>query len=126
MEVVEKKVTTGTAGPARSTDPGLSQHLRARIAREFRDRYENEWGKRFVTHGTTPGPNAVRLDGNDYLNITGHADIVNAQIAALRDQRDFVVQSGVFQLDSSPHARFEQALADFVGKDGALLCQSGY
>ena len=126
MEVVEKKVTAGTAGPARSTDPGLSQHLRARIAREFRDRYENEWGKRFVTHGTTPGPNAVRLDGNDYLNITGHADIVNAQIAALRDQRDFVVQSGVFQLDSSPHARFETALADFVGKDGALLCQSGY
>jgi CAI-1 autoinducer synthase len=32
----------------------------------------------------------------------------------------------VFQLDSSPHARFEAALADFVGKDGALLCQSGY
>ena len=126
MEVVEKKVTTGTAGPARSTDPGLSQHLRARIAREFRDRYENEWGKRFVTHGTTPGADAVRLDGNDYLGITGHADIVNAQIAALRDQRDFVVQSGVFQLDSSPHARFETALADFVGKDGALLCQSGY
>lgn len=126
MEVVEKKVTAGTAGPARSTDPGLSQHLRGRIAREFRDRYENEWGKRFVTHGTTPGPDAVRLDGNDYLGITGHADIVNAQIAALRDQRDFVVQSGVFQLDSSPHARFEAALAEFVGKDGALLCQSGY
>lgn len=126
MEVVEKNVTTGTAGPTTSTDPGLSQHLRARIARDFRDRYENEWGKRFVTHGTAPGPDAVRLDGNDYLGITGHADIVNAQIAALRDQRDFVVQSGVFQLDSSPHARFEAALAAFVGKDGALLCQSGY
>jgi CAI-1 autoinducer synthase len=126
MEVVERNVTTGAAGPARSTDPGLSQHLRARIARDFRDRYEKEWGKRFVTHGTAPGPDAVRLDGNDYLGITGHADIVNAQIAALRDQREFVLQSGVFHLDSSPHARLESALASFVGKEGALLCQSGY
>ena len=126
MEAVEEKVTKQAVGPAKGADPALSQHLRARIARDFRDRYEKEWGKRFVTHGTTPGADAVRLDGNDYLNITGHADIVNAQIAALRDQRDFVVQSGVFQLDSSPHARFETALADFVGKDSALLCQSGY
>ncbi len=126
MEAVEEKVTKQAVGPAKGADPALSQHLRARIARDFRDRYEKEWGKRFVTHGTTPGADAVRLDGNDYLNITGHADIVNAQIAALRDQRDFVVQSGVFQLDSSPHARFEAALADFVGKDSALLCQSGY
>ncbi|MBC5784485.1 quorum-sensing autoinducer CAI-1 synthase [Ramlibacter sp. USB13] len=126
MEVVEKDVTNGTAGSPQATGPGLSQHLRSRIAREFRDRYEKEWGKRFVTHGSPPGPDAVRLDGNDYLGVTGHADIVNAQIAALRNQKDFVVQSGVFQLDGSSHHRFEQALAAFVGHETALLCQSGY
>jgi len=126
MVVVEKLVTNEAVQPGKKTEPGLSEHLRARIARDFRDRYEKEWGKRFVTHGSAPGPNAVRLDGNDYLGVTGHEDIVNAQVAALRNQRDFVVQSGVFQLDGSAHHRFEAALAAFVEKDAVLLCQSGY
>lgn len=126
MDVVETNLTNDAAGVRDATGPGLSAHLRARIAREFRDRYEKEWGKRFVTHGSPPGPEAVRLDGNDYLGVTGHADIVNAQIAALRNQKDFVVQSGVFQLDCSSHHRFETALAGYVGKETALLCQSGY
>ena len=126
MEVVEKQFTDRAVGRPPVTEPGLSHHLRARIERDFRERYEKEWGKRFVTHGRPPGPDAVRLDGNDYLAITGHADIVNAQIGALRDQRDFVVQSGVFQLEGSAHARLEEELAAYVGKGTALLCQSGY
>ena len=36
------------------------------------------------------------------------------------------MQSGVFQMDGSPTSRFESSLAGFVGKEGALLCQSGY
>lgn len=126
MEVVAKEFTEGAVQAPQSAGPGLSAHLRHRIARDFRDRYEKEWGRRFVTHGRPPGPDAIRLDGNDYLAVTGHPDIVNAQMAALRSQRDFVVQSGVFQLEGSSHARLEQALANYVGKETALLCQSGY
>lgn len=123
MEVVENHTT-----PARraAAEPGLSAHLRQRIERDFKDRWEKEWGRKFVTHGGVPGPDAVRLDGNDYLAVTGHPRIVQAQIDALRCNREFVVQSGVFQLDGSPTSRFEAALADFVGKESVLLCQSGY
>lgn len=127
MEVINK--TRGRTGPVSATavrEPGLSARLRQRIETEFRSRWENEWGRRFVTHGRAPGPDAVRLDGNDYLGVTGHARIVQAQLDALRCNREFVVQSGVFQLDDSPTARFEAMLAGFVGKQGALLCQSGY
>ena len=56
----------------------------------------------------------------------GGTAIVEAQLDALRCNREFVVQSGVFQLDGSPTSRFEAALAEYVGKQGALLCQSGY
>jgi CAI-1 autoinducer synthase len=126
MEVVAKNITKGAASAPKPTEPGLSQHLRGRIEREFRARWENEWGRRFVTHGSVPGPDAVRLDGNDYLAVTGHEAIVAAQVTALRANTDFVVQSGVFQLDESPHAALESQLAGFVGKQGALLCQSGY
>jgi CAI-1 autoinducer synthase len=127
MESVAQEFTGVAVQPARTTaGPGLSAHLRARIARDFKDRWEREWGRKFVTHGRAPGPQAVRLDGNDYLCVTGHADIVNAQMATLRSNDDFVVQSGVFQLDGSAPARFEAALAAFIGKEGGLLCQSGY
>ena len=126
MEVVAKNITKAAARAPNPAEPGLSQHLRGRIEREFRERWEKEWGRRFVTHGSVPGPDAVRLDGNDYLAVTGHPAIVEAQVASLRSNTDFVVQSGVFQLDESPHAALEAMLAAFVGKQGALLCQSGY
>jgi len=113
------------ARPA-SVEPGLSPRLRQRIETQFKERWENDWGRKFVTHGCNPGPDAVRLDGNDYLAVTGHSDIVQAQLSALRTNQDFVVQSSVFQMEGSPTSRFEAALADHVGKEGALLCQSGY
>lgn len=112
-----------TRAPARAA---LSQKLRQRIAGEFQSRWENEWGSKFVTHGIAPGPNAVRLDGNDYLGVTGHPTVVEAQLRALRNGQEFVIQSGVFQLQGSPAAQFEQALASWLGKEDGLLCQSGY
>jgi CAI-1 autoinducer synthase len=119
MEVVDR-----LDGPVRQAP--LSPTLRQRIARQFQSRWESEWGGRFVTHGRAPGPDAVRLDGNDYLAVTGHPRIVQAQLEALRCNRDFIVQSGVFHREGNPSSRFERALAGFVGHEGAMLCQSGY
>jgi CAI-1 autoinducer synthase len=124
MDVVANNFTKSPPLPA--AEPGLSSHLRKRIETQFRERWEKDWGRKFVTHGRAPGPNAVRLDGNDYLSVTGRPEILQAQLDALRHNREFIVQSGVFQLDGSPTSRFEAALADYVGKQGALLCQSGY
>ncbi|HEY8356557.1 MAG TPA: aminotransferase class I/II-fold pyridoxal phosphate-dependent enzyme, partial [Ramlibacter sp.] len=126
VAVQNNQTRTVTSPPAAASEPGLSPRLRQRIETQFRERWEKDWGRKFVTHGTNPGPDAVRLDGNDYLSVTGHADIVGAQLAALRTNEEFVVQSGVFQMEGSPTSRFESALAGFVGKEGALLCQSGY
>ncbi len=106
--------------------PSLSRHLRQRMTRDFQARWRDEWGGKPLTKGLIPGPQAVRLDGNDYLSVTGHPRIVQAQIDSLRCNQDIVVQSSVFQLTGSPTHQFEQALADWVGADGALLCQSGY
>src|SRR5512132_1803416 len=94
--------------------PGLSAQLRERIAGEFQSRWENEWGGKFVTHGAAPAPDAVRLDGNDYLAVTGHPDIVQAQIDALRGDQEFVIQSGVFQPAGNPAARLQSKLAGWL------------
>ncbi len=110
----------------RPRSPGLSSHLRGRIARDFHARWQDEWGGKFVTHGKAPGSDAVRLDGNDYLAVTGHPHIVQAQIYSLRCNQDVVVQSSVFHLAGTPTHQFEEALAGWLGADSALLCQSGY
>lgn len=107
-------------------NPALGKTLSARITREFSSRWDQQWGGKFLLHGRTPGSGAVRLDGNDYLGVTGHPDIVKAQVAALTRNNESVVQSGVFLLGSHPAHRLEKSLAAWVGKEDGFLCQSGY
>ena len=116
-----------THQPVKSpVNPPLAPQLRARIARDFAPRWEKLWGGKFVLHGQPAGPNAVRLDGNDYLGITGHADIVNAQVSALRRDNEFVIQSGAFLLADHPARALETELAQWLGKQDGFVCQSGY
>lgn len=117
MEVVARQLCA---------DPCLPVSLRNRIEREFSARWKEEWGGKFVLHGRPASAGAVRLDGNDYLSVTGHADIVNAQVAALRRDCESVVQSGVFLLGDHPAHAFEKALSHWIGKEDGYLCQSGY
>ncbi len=107
-------------------NPALSAHLRARIDRDFVQRWNDLWGGRSLVHGRDPGPDSVRLNGNDYLSITGHRDIIEAQTAALRQDAEFVIQSGSFLLETHPVRGFEKTLAKWIGKDDGVLCQSGY
>jgi CAI-1 autoinducer synthase len=124
MDVVESPVKS--ANPVVGADPALPAALRNRIAREFSSRWQEQWGGKFVLHGRPTGSGAVRLDGNDYLSITGHPEIVQAQVSALRQDTEAVVQSGVFLLDTHPAHAFEKAMAQWVGKQDGFLCQSGY
>jgi CAI-1 autoinducer synthase len=127
MEAVARKITSGAVrAPVPAVEPALSARLRFRMETQFRARWEDEWGSKLPTQGRSPTPDAVRLDGNDYLSVTGHPEIVGAQVNALRCNREFVVQSVVFQHDGSPTSRLEGALAAHVGKQRAMLCQSGY
>lgn len=116
----------GTLDRAVAKEPALHPAVLARLERDFKPRWEGQWGGKFVLHGSQPGPDAVRLDGNDYLSVTGHPDIVSAQVSALTRSTEFVVQSGVFLLQQHPSRALEQVLADWVGKEDALVCQSGY
>ena len=107
-------------------NPAFSAYLCDRIERTFIDRWNKIWGGRSLVHGRDPGPDAVRLNGNDYLGLTGHPDIIGAQTAALRHDAEFVIQSGSFLLETHPVRGFEKKLAGFIGKDDGVLCQSGY
>lgn len=118
-----------TAVPARASarvNPPLLPRLQRRFEQVFLEHWNTQWGGKCILHGREPGPNAVRLDGNDYLGVSGHPDIVRAQTAVLRRGQDSVIQSGVFLLDSNPVRQLEQSLAAWVGKEDGFICQSGY
>ena len=121
MEVLQFPSSVAAASRAQ-----LSTRLQQRIESQFASRLRDEWGGKFVTHGRKPHSDDVRLDGNDYLSITGHPEIVQAQLASLRSDRDFVLQSGVFQLEGASAWQLERALCGWLGVVDGLLCQSGY
>lgn len=121
MEVRHAPAITATA-----CRPRLSARLEQRIETEFGTRLRDEWGGRFVTHGRASRSEDVRLDGNDYLSITGHPDIVQAQLDSLKSDHQFVLQSGVFQLEGNTAWQLERDLGDWLGVEDGLLCQSGY
>jgi CAI-1 autoinducer synthase len=107
-------------------DPDISAHLHKRIERDFAQRWNEQWSGRSLLHGLAPGDNAVRLNGNDYLALTGHPDIVRAQTDALRHDVEFAIQSSVFLHGDHPVRDLERGLAQWVGKEDGLICQSGY
>lgn len=123
MQVLERKISPVAKTPC---NPALGNQLTQRIARDFKPRWEQQWGGKFMLHGKVPSSEAIRLDGNDYLSVTGHPQIVQAQVDALRKEQEFVVQSGVFHLNQHPTRALEMALAGWVGKDDGFICQSGF
>jgi CAI-1 autoinducer synthase len=124
MQTIEQNHTTSTA--AHRPDPAVSNHLAQRIQSEFTNRWDTLWSGRSLLHGRTPTSNAVRLNGNDYLSLTGHPDIVRAQTDAIKHDANFVIQSSVFLHGEHPVRDLERGLAQWLGKEDGLICQSGY
>ncbi|MDO8778168.1 MAG: quorum-sensing autoinducer CAI-1 synthase [Burkholderiaceae bacterium] len=123
MQVLDR---TPSPRPTQTPAARISAHLAQRVQREFTTRWDTLWGGRSLLHGRVAASDAVRLNGNDYLNLTGHPDIVRAQTSAIKCDGEFVIQSSVFLLDSHPVRALEKSLAHWVGKDDGLICQSGY
>lgn len=123
MQVLDR---TTRPGPVAHRNPPLLPRLQERFEQKFMAHWESQWGGKPILHGSNPGPNSIRLDGNDYLGIAGHPDIVRAQIASLQHSNESVIQSGVFLLDAHPCRTLEASLAAWVGKEDGFVCQSGY
>ncbi len=107
-------------------EPALLPGLRRRLDEQFTPHWNKEWGGKCILHGRPPGPDSIRLDGNDYLNISGHPNIISAQINNLRCSSDSVIQSGAFLLNGHPSRQLEADMAHWIGKEDGFICQSGY
>lgn len=109
----------------------MGSNLSDFVDKKFKAAYEESIkprknGKPLVSGNRVPGPYSVVLQSNDYLNISKHPDIVRAQIAMLEDSCKELVMSAVFLHEESEKFLFEKAMADFVGFESSVLCQSGW
>ena len=123
MQVLER---LPELSPKANPGPVMLPRLRERFEQQFMLHWKNSWGGKPILHGRKPGSDSIRLDGNDYLGISGHADIVGAQIASLQHNHDCVIQSNALLLNSHPSRALEASLAAWVGKEDGFVCQSGY
>lgn len=100
--------------------------LRERVDRFYATRIDRHGGRN-VFNGRPPGPNAILLNGNDYLQLACHPRIVDAQIRELRRAGSGPQMSAVFLNEAEgPVRRLQQRFASFSSMPAAVLCQSGY
>lgn len=84
------------------------------------------WGRHVFRDRPAPRPDDVVLYSNDYLVLSRHPEIVEAQVAALAEHGTGAMMSGVFVLDTDPQRAFEADMADFLGAPATVACQSGW
>ncbi len=97
--------------------PGLSR----RIAALWREHLYPP-----VVVGSAPGPDAVLLASNDYLALASDSRIVQAQAESLMSSGAELFMSGVYAQYLDQQRQLEREVADFMGTEDAVLCQSGY
>ncbi|NTV25329.1 MAG: quorum-sensing autoinducer synthase [Chlorobiaceae bacterium] len=82
--------------------------------------------KPLVLGNCLPNSSSIMLQSNDYLNISNHPDIRNAQLDVLSRMSREPVMSAVFLHENSDKSLFENRMAGFAGFESAILCQSGW
>lgn len=92
----------------------------------YTERVEKSWQGGHIMQGATPEPGDVMLISNDYLSLADHPEITRARMDAIAGDEAGPVMSSVFMHGDTLQARYEQAMADWMGMEHSMLSQSGY
>lgn len=110
---------------------GLKMASEPNFLSESVDKYYNDRGETWqegshIMRGGKPGPGAVLMVSNDYLDLADQPAIRQAQIDALEASDNTMVMSAVYLHGDSPQDSFEKKMAEWMAMESALVCQSGY
>ena len=92
----------------------------------FDVRVTQSWQGGHILKGKKPAATALLLSSNDYLSISRHPVILNAQMQAMQEYGNGQMQSTVFLSDDSLFSACEQQFAQFIQYPSSLLTQSGW
>ncbi|MBZ2190168.1 quorum-sensing autoinducer CAI-1 synthase [Alcanivorax sp. JB21] len=100
--------------------------LTERMDHFFNERWGKLWGGKHLLRGEIPAADAIQMISNDYLSLASHRDVIEAQVTCLRTGPESVMMSGSLMRGDTPQRRFEKRMAEYVGYEAGILCQSGY
>ena len=92
----------------------------------FNERVKNSWQGGHILKGKKPTADALILSNNDYLNLSHHPWILNAQVQAMQDYGNGQMQSPVFLSDDHLFSACEQRFSTFLHYPACVLTQSGW
>lgn len=116
----------GTMAISRPAAP-LPGFVRERVDAFHDKRLAIDWQGRHILHGRKTRPDDLLLQSNDYLAISGHSAIIDAQQKSLTESGMGMMMSAQFVHDElDPLHELEAHLAHAVGSDSGILTQSGY
>jgi CAI-1 autoinducer synthase len=84
------------------------------------------WGRHILRDRPPIASSDVVLMSNDYLALARHPALIEAQVRALSEHGVGAMMSGVYVSGSDPQRDLEAALAEFLGAQATILCQSGW
>ncbi len=78
------------------------------------------------TEVTIDGETKIMLGSNNYLGLTHHPEVIEAGVEALRKYGSGLTGSRFLNGNILLHEKLEAELADFVGKENALVFSTGF
>ena len=100
--------------------------LARRVDGYYRERVQNTWDGGHIMRGRTPDADALHLSSNDYLSISRHPEILRAAAECMLEEGNGLLMSGIFLHGANPLLDLERRMANFMGAEGGVLCQSGF
>lgn len=82
--------------------------------------------KKHLVIGKNAVSDSMVLTSNDYLAIANHSKILSAQEKEIKSQHNKIVMSAVFLTENSLKGCFEEEMAEYLGYESSILCQSGW
>ncbi len=79
-----------------------------------------------ATEVTIDGKHKIMLGSNNYLGLTNHPDVIEAGVLALKKFGAGLTGSRFLNGNIILHEELEERLAEFVGKEKALVFSTGY
>lgn len=102
------------------------EFLIKRINDFYRDVIDVRKNKKHLVIGQQTKQSSIILTSNDYLAIANNPQILLAQEKEIRSQKDQIIMSAVFLTQNSQKGQFEKEMANYLGYESSILCQSGW
>lgn len=99
-------------------DNKVNKHLNELI-------YTPDTGRNLVL-GKKPTSTDTQVHSNDYLALSNHPEIIDAQISSLLARKDTPFMSNVFLQDDGVDKSVERKLAEYIGFQNCVVAPSGW